>query len=169
MSISEESKFEEFANPTKSTLRSLVNAMFGPGQKLNKLRNDFKQSIEEYFALQAPFPTYGQEIEDDIEQYVKLVSYCLEAGDTQILSKWGIDAIKSNPAGMLVSENFQEYLASFEVGREESETRLEEDCWTMLSSFFSSLAQPHNQVSKETVKHLQSLWEGKKRTDDLAR
>ena len=132
--------FEEFADPTRHDLKFLVDKMSQPQKALQPLRQEFKQSINAYFAQQPPFPSKGKNINADISKYVKLVSYCLEAGDTEILRKWGISEVRKNPGKMLVSNDISEYADICRGAREESETSLEEDCWTILTEFFLSLS-----------------------------
>jgi hypothetical protein len=133
--------FEEFFDPPQSKLKNLVDAMSQPKESLEALRKEFKKSINNYFEQRPPFPTGGKEINDDIYTYVKLISYCLEAGDTGILKRWGIVEVGKNPQKMLVSNNFSLYCTICQKGREQqSKTSLEEDCWTMLVEFFLSLS-----------------------------
>lgn len=132
--------FEEFANPTRHNLKEIVSEMIQPNQALRPIRQEFKQSINAYFAEQPPFPTRGENINADISKYVKLVSYCLEAGDTEILRTWGIEEVRKNPRQMLVSHDIGEYGSICQIAREESQTSLEEDCWTILIEFFLSLS-----------------------------
>jgi Phycobilisome protein len=141
--------FKEFPNPLRSSLRELFDTMSRLQEEIAKLsarlsnsRQDFKQSIEDFFQQpnQNPFPTGGT-IDDDFEQYVRLVSYCLEAGDTEILSRWGIQNILANP-GILASENYELYSLAFNNAREESETPLEEECWIKIIEMFQILQNP---------------------------
>lgn len=140
--------FEEFSDPTKHDLKHLVSEMSQPRNALQHLRKEFKQSIDAYFTEQPPFPTEGDSINSDITAYVKLISYCLEAGDTEILRKWGIEAVKKNPKSMLKSDDIGEYGNICQIARERSKTSLEEDCWTILTEFFLSLSPNQTVLDK---------------------
>lgn len=146
--------FKEFPNPLRSNLRELFDTMSRLQEEIAKLsarlsdsRQAFKQSIEDFFQQpnQNPFPTKGT-IDDDIEQYTRLVSYCLEAGDTEILNRWGIQNILPNP-GILASEDYELYSLAFNNAREISETPLEEECWIKVIEMFQVLQNPGGTVA----------------------
>lgn len=133
--------FEDITNPTRHNLLNLVSMMADPRQQFDHLRTELKQSIYDYFNESPPFPTQGSEIQTDISKYIRLIVYCLEAGDTDILKEWGIRKVQVNPSQMLVSTEFQRYRIACQNARRRSKTSLEEDCWTLLIEFFTSLSQ----------------------------
>ncbi|OUC13434.1 MAG: hypothetical protein B0A82_17390 [Alkalinema sp. CACIAM 70d] len=141
--------FGEFPNPLRNHLRELFETMSQLQEEIAKLshqlsdsRQAFKQSIEDFFQQpnHNPFPTEGT-IDSDVEQYTRLVSYCLEAGDTEILDRWGIQNIRTNPA-ILASRDYELYYLAFSNAREISETHLEEECWIKVIEMFTSLQSP---------------------------
>jgi hypothetical protein len=146
--------FEEFPSPLRNNLRKLFATMSHVQQEIAKFstllansRQDFKQSIEDFFQQQNPFPIQEGKIEDDIEQYTRLVSYCLDAGDSEILDRWGIQAIRSNPVHMLASDNYGLYHLAFNEARKRSETPLEEECWIKIIELFQIFQNPGGTVA----------------------
>jgi hypothetical protein len=140
--------FEEFPNPLRQSLIELSQAMKNVREQIQRLshkldnsRNDYKQAIFDFFNQNSPFPTEG-EIDDDLDLYMNLVSYCLDAGDPEILDKWGIADVYQNPIEMLASTNYELYLYTFQEARKEAETALEETCWEKLIHMFYSLSNP---------------------------
>lgn len=141
--------FREFPNPLRNHLRELFETMSqlqeeiaNLSDRLSDSRQAFKQSIEDFFQQpnQNPFPTEGT-IDSDVEQYTRLVSYCLEAGDTEILDRWGIQNILTNPT-ILASSDYELYYLAFNNARETSETPLEEECWIKVIEMFQILQNP---------------------------
>jgi len=143
--------FSEFPLQTKNSLEEIVEQMGELKNQIDNLqttlqqsRQSFKDEINSYFAqVGEPFPTNGHSIADDIEQYIKLVSYCLEAGDSELLQQWGIESIRED-ASKLASDDFQDYCGAFEVLIEGSEVELEQMCFIELKNFFLTLASGHD-------------------------
>lgn len=145
-------KFGSFSESTRGELTTLADNMNDVRSQisdlqaaLNHSRSLYKQKINEFyrqFPDKQPFPTYGREIRDDIAQYYVLISYCLDAGDTELLNNWGIIPVGQNPCNYLVSNDFQKYCAACGVALERSKTELEENCWRMLIKMFSQMGVP---------------------------
>jgi len=147
--------FEEFPSPLRNNLRELFDTMNELQEEIENLstrlsgsRQAFKRSIEDFFQQENrnPFPTKRGMIEDDVEQYTRLVSYCLDSGDTDILDRWGIQNIRANP-DMLASNDYELYYLAFNNARASSETPLEEECWIKIIELFQIFQNPEGSLA----------------------
>ncbi|MGD1908315.1 MAG: hypothetical protein ACFB0C_20320 [Leptolyngbyaceae cyanobacterium] len=136
-------RFAEFPKPVRDNLKTLLSAMNGFQDKISQLskdldsnRDEYKLHINQFFEETPPFPTHGK-IEDDIETYIKIVGYCLDLGDTELLDKWGICEISASPSETLASDDYELYLLTFNSARMNSQTPLEEKCFEKIANLFS--------------------------------
>ena len=113
------------------------NTLLGLVEQMQDLRTKYKDRINDCLQHNPPFPTQAR-INEDIAQFVRLVSYCLDVGDTEILDTWGIQLV-SNDLRLLASQNYVEYKNTFKVLWERSEVDLEKYCMQKLVQFFVSL------------------------------
>jgi hypothetical protein len=121
-------------------------ALKGLVEEMQSLRTQYKEKIDQCLNQKPPFPIQAKANEDpvekDVEQFVRLVSYCLDAGDTEILETWGIKAV-NDKLEILSSKDYGEYCEAFKVLEEESELELEKACMQKLVQFFHNLSSPN--------------------------
>ena len=149
--------YDFFDESIRRDLESLSEGMNKTRRQIEDLqlelggsRKRYKEKVEKYFQSAPPFPTGGKEVQQDIAQYLLLTALCLDAGDTDILKKWGIDLVCENPCALLASSEFQKYCQACEKALNKSKTPLEEDCWKLLITMFSSLMKETSQQSPQT-------------------
>jgi hypothetical protein len=131
--------FEEFPNE-KDHLQELVAAMQDLQSQLRQTRAEFKEQLYVCLKRENPFPT-RRGMQGDVSQFIKLVGYCLYAGDMDILMNWGIKPVKKNRE-LLSSDNYELYKTTFEVLAKKSKEELEKQCHLKLTELFAALANP---------------------------
>lgn len=134
----QKNSFEDCPNQ-RERLEGLVEIMRDLRNQLNQARTEYKQQLSKCLDQQRPFPTKGS-LDDDIRQYIRLVGYCLSAGDTEILKVWGIKPIEQNLYLLAEPGSLNVYCDWFDDLLEESEEDLEKTCFRELKSFFYNLA-----------------------------
>ena len=134
----QKSSFEDCPNQ-RERLEGLVEIMQNLRNQLNQARTEYKQQLSKCLDQQRPFPTKGS-LDDDIRQYIRLVGYCLSAGDVEILKAWGIKPVEQNLCLLAEPGSLGEYCDWFDDLLEESEEDLEKTCFRELKSFFYNLA-----------------------------
>lgn len=130
--------FEDCPNQ-RERLKGLDQIMRDLRNQLDLARAEYKQQLYKCLSQRQPFPTQGN-LEDDIRQYIRLVGYCLSAGDLDILKKWGIDPIERNLSLLAEPGSLEEYCDWFDDLLAEGEEDLEKTCFRELKGFFSNLA-----------------------------
>jgi hypothetical protein len=134
----QQNSYEDCPNQ-RERLEELVEFMRDLRNQLNQARAEYKQQLYKCLNQQNPFPTNGT-LDDDIRQYIRLVGYCLSAGDVDILKKWGMEPIERNLSLLAEPGSLEEYCDWFDDLLEEGEEDLEKTCFRALKSFFSNLA-----------------------------
>jgi hypothetical protein len=111
--------------------------------ELRKSQSSYKQKIKDYFKERPddqPFGCKKARPSDDMEQFLLLISYCLDAGDTELLEEFGVKPVAASPATTLATTDYKKYLRACEKGLQRSKRGLEEDCWRKLTKLFSNLS-----------------------------
>lgn len=142
--------FNSFLEPTRSELTNLAGSMNDAKKEITDLQDElrksqssYKQKIKDYFKErpdEQPFGRKKAKISDDIAQFLLLISYCLDAGDTELLEEFGVKPVETSPKTTLATTDYGKYLSSCEKGLKKSKRGLEEDCWRKLMKLFSDLS-----------------------------
>ena len=106
----------------------------------NALNEPLRKTVNSHFEECNPFPVASKNIEGDIEQFIKIVGYCLDVGDTELLDTWVVKAIQEDPC-VLSSQEYDLYFAAVKTWLRNAEVDLEIRCVNKILDMFQILNQ----------------------------